>query len=178
MKAARNIALAAVLAAPVLGSVACPDFYLDLREDEAQAVLSGLVEMANEAKRGTHTYACPFGGEATNTVTVTSEELGDSGLYRYGTWDLSLSGCRLAVGYPDRAIDGFMSFASRTLVFDSGRQSFKVWVGVEPFGCSSDGLSKTFWKEAGDDGPFTESLVVYFCGAYVEIPLSSFPSAE
>ena len=186
MKTARNIALAAAVAGVAM-MAACDHFPL-LGEDEARAVLSGLIEMANEAKHGTHTYACPFGGEAANTVTVTSEQLGDSGLYRFGKWELEPSGCGLAVGYPDLAIDGRVEFTSRATVFDSGRRRLKAWVGggvdwstpdeIGAFGCISEGLSKTFWKEAGDDGPFIGSLVGYFCGASVEIPLSSFPSPE
>ena len=151
-------------------------------------MLSGLIEMANEAKHGTHTDACPFGGEATNTVTVISRQLGDSGLYRYGRWELQPSGCGLAVGYPDLAIDGGVAFVSRAVVFDSGRRRLKAWVEggfswstpdeVDYWGCGVEGLTKTFWKEAGDDDPFNESLVGYFCGASVEIPLESFPGAE
>ncbi|MCE2399247.1 MAG: hypothetical protein J4F34_09525, partial [Gemmatimonadetes bacterium] len=92
MKTARNIALAAAAAGvAMMAACDCPPFSIcddlpplppPLGEDEARAVLFGLIEMANEAKHGTHTYTCPFGGEATNTVTVTSEQLGDSGLYR------------------------------------------------------------------------------------------------
>jgi len=198
MKTARNIALAAAVTGLAMTAACdCPPFSIcddfpplapPLGEDEARAVLSGLIEMANEAKYGTHTYACPFGGEATNTVTVTSEPLGDSGLYRFGKWELEPSGCGLAVGYPDLAIDGGVEFTSRATVFDSGRRRLKAWVEgrfgwstpdeIGDLGCSSEGLSQTFWKEAGDDGPFTGSLVGYFCEASVEIPLSSFPSAE
>ena len=199
MKTARGIALAAAVAgAAMMAACDCPPFTecdywppeVALGEDEARAVLSGLIEMANEATHGTHTYACPFGGEATNTVTVTSGQLGDSGLYRYGTWELRPSGCGLAVGYPDLAIDGRVAFAARAVIFDSGRRRLKAWVEggfgwstphedeVEFLGCSSEGLTKTFWKEAGDDDPFNESLVGYFCEASVEIPLESFPGAE
>ena len=161
-----------------------------LGEEEARAVLSGLIEMANEAEQGTHTYACPFGGEATTTVTVTSTQLGDSGLYRYAKWELGPSGCGLAVGYPDLAIDGGVGFTSRTTVFDSGRRRFKAWLGggfswstpgeidgSDGF-CGTGGLSKTFAKEPGDDGPLTGSLDGHFCGTPVEIPVESFPSAE
>ena len=205
MKTARNSALAAAVAGVAMMAAcdcwpygSCDDFPLpridELGEDEARAVLSGLIEMANEAKHGTHAYTCPFGGEAANTVTVTSEQLGDSGLYRFGKWELEPSECRLAVGYPDLAIDGGMEFTSRATVFDSGRRIFKAWVEggfsastpderepygrIDYFGCESEGLSKTFSKEPGDDGSFTGSLVGYLCGASVEVPLSSFPSAE
>ena len=173
MRTARHIALAAALAVPVFGLVACPDACTDwdcllgehecIGEDEARAVLSGLIEMANEAKRGTHTYTCPFGGEATNTVTVTSQQLGDSGLYSFGKWELNASECGLAVGYPDLATDVGGEFRVHSHRFDSGRRRFKAWVewgvsGSTPdgyFGCGSEGLSKAFWKESGDDGPFT-----------------------
>lgn len=132
--ATRNIALAAVVTA----IAACPDMCTDfsfgdgeettLGEDEARTVLSGLIEMANEAEQGT-TYACPSGGQATTTVTVTSEQVGDSGLYRFEKRELGLSGCSgLAVGYPDLPIDGDVEFASRTTIFDSGRGRFKTWV--------------------------------------------------
>lgn len=166
----------------------CDEWGPLLGEDEARAVLSGLIEMANEAEHGTHTYTCPFGGEATNTVAVTSRQFGDSGLYRYAKWELEPSGCGLAVGYPDLAIDGGVEFALQDHRFDSGRRRFKAWVEggfswsaldeVDYFGCGTEGLSKTFQKEAGDDGPFTGSLVGYFCGTSVEIPLESFPGAE
>ena len=199
MRTARVIALAAAIAGvAVMAACKCPPFSIcdyppplppPLGEDETRAVLSGLIEMANDAKHGTHAYTCPFGGEATNTVTVTSQPLGDSGLYRFGKWELEPSGCGLAVGYPDLAIDGGVKFASEATVFDSGRRRFKAWVeggfdwttpdaDTDPFGCESEGLSKTFSKDPGDDGPFTGSLVGYLCGASVEIPLSSFPPAE
>ena len=197
MKTARGVALAAAVAGVAMmaacddcpPSTICDDWppHLSLGEDEVRAVLSGLVEMANEAKHGTHTDACPFGGEATNTVTVISGQLGDSGLYRYGTWELRPSGCGLAVGYPDLAIDGGVVFALQDHRFDSGRRRREVRVGggfswstldeTDGF-CGTEGLSRVFAKEPGDDGPFTESLVGYFCGASVEIPLESFPGAE
>ena len=195
MKTARSVASAILLTVSLCDGGVCCDICdwppeVALGEDEARAVLSGLTEMANEAEQGTHAYACPFGGEATTTVTVTSEHLGDSGLYRYGKREIEPSGCRLAVGYPDLAIDGVVEFASRTTTFDSGRRRLKAWVeggfswstpgeidGSDGF-CSTGGLSKMFAKEPGDDSPFTESLDGSFCGASVEIPLEGFPSVE
>ena len=77
-----------------------------LSQDEARAVLVGLLDMANEAQLGTHTVACPFGDEAVVTVAVTSEQRGDTA-YTFGRWELLFdwdSLCGLAEGYPDLGI--------------------------------------------------------------------------
>ena len=194
MKTPRSVSLAILLTTvgwcdPCPGKCdgePCPDEWEWLGEDEAHAVLSGLIEMANEAERGTRTHACPFGGEATATVAITSVQLGDSGLYRYGKWGIETFGaCWLANGYPDLAIDGSVEFASETWVFDSGRRRFKAWVAGEVSWSTPDeagwcvsALSMAAGRGPGNDEPFTSPLVGQFCDAPAEIPLSSFPSAE
>ena len=74
-----------------------------LGDDEARALLAGILDMANEAPVGTHAYACPLGGEATTTVTVATEQRGDTA-YTIGEWEIRLPWnpvCRgLAEGYP------------------------------------------------------------------------------
>ena len=186
MRTARN----AVLAAAVAVVLACGtdyDYWPTLGNDATQAMLTGLIDMANAAQHGAHTYPCPLdGGEVTITVSVASEQLGDTAFTR-GRWVFDpLYLCRLAKGHPTLHINGDATFASETAVFGSGGRRFSAtmegtisWEDADSgFVC---GPSRFFppsvveEKDADDDGPFTQPLVGEFCGHSVEIPLSRFP---
>lgn len=103
MRTARGIALAAAVAT-IAG---CHVGGLPLGDDEARALLAGILDMANEAPLGTHDYACPLGGVATTTVTVATGQRGATA-YTIGEWEIRLPWnpwCRgLAEGYPGLAV--------------------------------------------------------------------------
>ena len=209
MKTAGSIALAAAVAT----IAACHTGGSALGDDEARALLAGILDMANEAPLGTHAYACPFGGEAETTVTVATEQRGDTA-YTTGLWelDLGVSPCFLAEGYPDLVLgsegpaylEGVnILFWYETAVLESGARRLEAWVegggdwedmetgenSFSAYGCTfyhdppggdwrRGGMGVEVEKEAGDDGPFTGSLVGTFCHTDVEIPLSDFPSTD
>ena len=186
-----------------------------LGDDEARAVLAGILDMANEAPLGTHAYACPLGGEAETTVTVATEQRGDTA-YTIGEWKIKLPWnpvCRgLAEGYPGLILEARSGdpeeedvwFKYETAVHESGARRLRAevegegdWHDLEtgerggafappclflhiPPGeeWEKGGMVFESEKEAGDDGPFTGSLVGTFCQTDVEIPLSDFPSTD
>ena len=208
VKTAGSIALAAAVAT----IAACHTGGPPLGDDEARALLAGILDMANEAPLGTHAYACPFGGEAETTVTVATEQRGDTA-YTLGRWDLEFPGsspCRLAEGYPGLELGGNgtdylegILFRYETAVLESGARRLRAlvdgggdWHDLETgensfsaYPClftsippgeewAKGGMVFEDEKEAGDDGPFTGSLVGTFCQTDVEIPLSGFPSTD
>ena len=209
----------AALAAAVATIAACHTGGSPLGEDKARALLAGILDMANDAPLGTHSYACPFGGEAETTVEVTTGQRGDTA-YTTGRWELEFpwsSSCRLAEGYPSLELvadiggafndpeEEDIFFMYETAVLESGARRLRALVegegdwhdwetgesGGPQFPCvfyhippgktwewTKGGMVFESEKEAGDDSPFTGSLVGTFCFTDMEIPLSDFPSTD
>ena len=205
MRTTRHIALAAALAAPVLGSVTCtgPAPVLPPWAGGTADLLHWLVEVANRPEEpGTYTYPCPHGGEVEVTV-ATSEEQEDR---LSGEWEIELDECGPG-GAPGNLVtpgrifgdptipDGHFAFTSETVFLESGRRRLEAaveaefsWIwgrGYDPSGrlwlCHREGTDISGVFEAGLDEPYTGSLEGIICGGPgaggdpVEIPVSEFP---
>ena len=190
MRTTRHIALAAVVATmPACATPVTPP--LGLGYEEAWGVLSGLIEMANEAEAGTGAYPCALGGEASVTVAINEEQLGDTARTFRGRWAFDMLECRL-VTYPILASSGDVTFTSEWTVFDV---SWRVKAAVEAdfyaeyspradelcdgrvpgAGRNANGTDLSIVAVGNDEDGFPESFDGIFCGVGVEIPLSDFP---
>ncbi|MCE2399058.1 MAG: hypothetical protein J4F34_08555 [Gemmatimonadetes bacterium] len=193
MKTARHIALAAAVATMLACTEEPVTPPVGLWDEEAWRVLSGLIEMANEAEAGTGTYPCALGGEASVTVAINEEQLGDTARTFRGRWAFDMLGCRL-VTYPRLASSGDVTFTSEWTVFESWwrvkaalEADFYAEYSHSPryvetcdgrfpgAGRNANGTDLSVVAEGSDEDDFPDSFDGIFCGVAVEIPLSDFP---